>query len=113
MAIKKSVLNTKGRYVQGGTTTQHPNRMGWWERTIYPNNDNDVFIEIPAIAHRRPDIFAYNYFGKSSLAWLVLQFNHIVDINEEFNAGTVIAIPNPSSVLLNLNGKKGGIKPNQ
>lgn len=111
MAIRKSVLNTSGRYVQGGITTQHPNRMGWWERTVTPQNDNDVFMEIPSIANKRPDILAFNYFGKANMAWLILQYNNIVDINVEFVTGKKIRLPSNSQALLSMNNKIGGVKP--
>ena len=91
-----------GRYVQGGSTVKFPKRIGWWERKELPVDTSDVAITITTRYHKRPDLLAFDAYGSSRLAWLVLQFNNIVDLNEEFVAGKVIKLPTKSRVLTEL-----------
>lgn len=113
MATRNSVENAKSRYTQGGETERFQQRLGWWERdTSLRFADDDVIVNISPKYDRRPDLFASDYFGSSLLQWVVLQFNNIVDINEEFLAGKQIRVPNQQRVLFDfLNKRTGGIPP--
>lgn len=114
MATRDSTQNAKSRYTQGGETTKYRRRLGWWERDLenFQHADDDVFVTLSNKYDRRPDVFAADYFGSSVLMWLVLQYNHIVDINEEFIAGKRIRIPNTSRALFSmLNKRTGGVPP--
>lgn len=98
------------RYVQGGDTIVYPNRLGWWERRVFEKDDDDIFMTIDLRYDRRPDLLAFEMYGNAQLAWLVLQYNNIVDINEEFVAGSEIRIPTAERVtLVMLNRTPGGI----
>lgn len=96
---KKSTNNSLTRYVQGGTTDVYQNRLGWWDGfTLTTSNDDITFILDPKY-DKRPDLLAYDMYGKSTLMWLVLQYNSIVDINEEFISGATITLPTKSRVF--------------
>lgn len=114
MAVRNSTQNSKSRYTQGGDTETFQRRLGWWERDLenFQHADDDVFITIANKYDRRPDVLAADYFGSAQLMWLVLQYNSIVDINEEFLAGKRIRLPNTSRALFSmLNKSTGGVPP--
>ena len=72
-----SVNKKNSRYVQGGTTTTFPRRLGFWERLVMLRDDDDLFHTITNRQDRRPDVIASDIYGKPDLAWVVLQFNNI------------------------------------
>ncbi len=113
MANRNSVQNRESRYTQGGETETFDNRLGWWERDI--NNlspdASDLFITIAPQYDKRPDRLAFDMYGRSGLQWLVLQYNSIVDINEEFISGKEIRLPDPSRATLTFLNKRTGGKP--
>ena len=113
-ASRNSVDNTKSRYTQGGDTEVFRERLGWWERDLetLKEDDTDEFIVITPKYDRRPDMVAADFLGSALLSWMVLQFNNIVDINEEFVAGKNIRLPTSRRVLFDfLNKSTGGIPP--
>ena len=108
-----SINKRSSRYVQGGTTTTFPQRLGWWERLVLETDDDDLFLTITNRQDRRADIIAFDIYGKANLAWLVLQFNNIVDENIELVAGKEIRLPTPDRVFFDmLNRSTGGIPDN-
>lgn len=111
MATRNSTQNRISRYVQGGETDIYSTRLGWWERELesFQTRSDDLIVPIQPKHDKRPDKFAADYFGRSTLAWIVLQYNNIVDINEEFTAGRKIRVPLPSRVTLDfLTNNTGG-----
>lgn len=109
-----SIEGRDSRYVQGGDTEKYENRLGWWERdldTIQQSTD-DVFVVIGPDYDRRPDKMATDMFGRPTMMWMILQYNSIVDINEEFRSGKRIRVPEPSRAQLTfLNKPTGGVSP--
>lgn len=84
----------KSRYVVGGTTTQTANRLGWWERTILAFRSDDQVLTITSNRHvGRPDLIAYDFLGTEEYAWLVLQYNTILDPLSELILGVNIRLP--------------------
>jgi len=108
---KNSVENKNSRYVQGGTTTISKTKLGWWERIIYAQREDDINFTIAARHAMRPDRVAFEIYGQASLAWLVLQYNNIFDITTEFEPGMKIRLPAvhrlQSEILIN---PPGGVK---
>jgi len=88
-----NVVKTSTRYTRGGTSDVYRNRIGWWERIAMVADPTDNFYVVSRETERRPDLIAYDTYGDVSYAWLVLQFNNIVDINEELVAGKTIKLP--------------------
>ena len=107
-----SVNNKSSRYVWGGATEVFPNRLGWWERRIFTPSDSDRIIEITPEYDRRPDLLAFDLFGRDFYATLILQYNSILDINTEFVTGAVLRIPSRSRVDIDIVGRPvGGVTP--
>lgn len=98
---KNSLLKRYSRQRQGGETDIFKKRLGWWERrTDIPKDQvDDIRFTIESMHEFRPDIVAFVTYGRADLEWLVLQYNNIVDINEEFKAGTVINLPSVNRAL--------------
>jgi hypothetical protein len=96
------------RYVQGGLTDVYPTRLGWWDGVTFTTASDDLKFVLQSRYHQRPDLLAYDTYGKSTLMWVVLQYNAIVDINEEFITGVPIILPSKSrlfsSILINQTG---------
>jgi hypothetical protein len=106
----RSTDKSTSRYTQGGATTRYPRRLGWWERRIIKQRDDDIFVTITSRQARRPDLIAYDFFRNSDLAWLVMQYNNIVDENVELVEGAEIRLPATDRVLLSiLTNSTGGI----
>lgn len=82
-----------GRYVQGGNVERFTDRLGWWERRVFSSSPTDVVVTIDPKYNGRPDLMAFDAYGKPWLAWIILQYNNIVDINVEFVQGRVIKLP--------------------
>lgn len=104
----KSTEKRFSRYVQGGDSTVHPDRLGWWEREIFEKKNDDIAFTLLPRHHMRPDKVAYDVYGRTSLMWLVLQYNNIVDIATEFTSGKTITLPSQARVLLDLTNKQPG-----
>lgn len=96
------------RYTQGGTVDVYPTRLGWWERRVIPKSDSDVTITIQASEDRRPDLIAYNMYQRADLAWLVLQYNNIVDPEVELRAGAKLRLPTQRRVTLDVMSQRIG-----
>ena len=91
-----------GRYTQGGLVDRFRTRLGWWERFPLERQTDDVRFTITKQFEGRPDLVAFRFFKQATLAWLVLQYNNIVDINTEFVAGKKIVLPTPRRVQASL-----------
>jgi hypothetical protein len=98
---KSSVLKKNTRYVQGGVTDVFPNSLGWWEKRVDIAKDqtSDINITLQKIYDRRPDLLSYYVYNRPDLKWLILMYNNIVDINEEFVAGAQLVLPSPTRVF--------------
>jgi len=88
------------RYTQGGVTDRYKTRVGWWERRIFTQSDNDRAEVILSHESRRPDLVATRVYGRPTLAWFVLQYNNIVDIETEFLAGAELRLPTERRLYL-------------
>jgi len=100
-----SIKEKYSRYTQGGETDVYANRLGWWEREKIPHADDDITMELTARYALRPDMVAYDIYGKVNLMWLVLSYNNILDVNTEFTKGTKIILPSPQRVFFDLTTK--------
>jgi len=93
-----SVKKSKGRYVQGGQTEEYKTRLGWWERRPMEHSSDDIVYVIEKHVERRPDLIAYNFYNDVRLMWMVLQYNHIVDVETELVEGVEIRLPTETRV---------------
>lgn len=105
---KNSADANTGRYTQGGLVDRYNNRLGWWERFQLEKQADDIQFNITIEYVGRPDLIAYRLYKKATLAWLVLQYNNIVDINTELVVGATLLLPTPrrvqTSILSNTTG---------
>jgi hypothetical protein len=101
----RSDNGVNNRYVQGGTAESLPTRIGWWERTVYEKSDTDVAIVLQNMHNKRPDIISTLVYGRPTYAWFILQYNNIVDINEEFVAGKTIVLPTRERLMTEILSK--------
>jgi hypothetical protein len=100
MALKNTPLNQQGRFILGGTTdTSDPTKLGWWDKTNFTYQNDDILLTITPKYHNRPDLVAFDAYGKSSYMWLVLQYNNIIDPSMEFVIGAQIRIPSSIRVM--------------
>lgn len=101
---KSSLKKRYCRYAQGGNTDVFPNKLGWWERfDLTDNHDNDIVIDkLPKTYERRPDLLAFDIYGRSDYDWVILQYNNIVDIEEEFITGSQLVLPNKMRVNVDI-----------
>jgi len=106
-----STENRNSRLVQGGLTDIYNNRLGWWEKRILPKQDDDYRLIILEQEAARPDLIAYRAYGKATYAWLVLQYNNIVDPELELVAGKSIVLPTQARLTLDIITKPEGGKP--
>ncbi len=91
------------RYVLGGTTDVYVNRLGYWKMANIPHNQpDDIIFGLDSKTQFRPDLISYKYYNQTSFDWLVLQYNYIVDINEEFIIGKTFSIPSYSRLFSNI-----------
>jgi len=107
--MSSSTDKKNSRLVQGGRSDIYAKRLGWWDRRIFERADDDIQFTITQVYARRPDLVAYDVYGKASLQWLVLQYNNILDINTEFIEDKIIYLPSYERVVFNiLNHSEGG-----
>jgi len=105
-----STENRNSRMVQGGLTDIYNNRLGWWEKRIFEKQNDDFIIEILEAEAGRPDVISQRVYGKPIYAWLVLQYNNIVDPVVELVPGAVIEMPTHSRLVLDIITKPEGGK---
>jgi hypothetical protein len=101
-STNNSSKQRKSRYTQGGVVDVYPNRLGWWEARTIPRAIDDITVIIQPEEDMRPHRVAYRMYRNDKLAWLVLQYNRIVDLTEEFRAGQKIIIPSERRVHTDL-----------
>lgn len=100
---KTSLAKRYSRMLNGGDTETKGDKLGWWERRIIEKNTtSDIRITLPDVYEHRPDLLAYVVYGKPNLFWLILQYNDIVDIEEEFIRGAELILPARDRVLSSL-----------
>lgn len=93
MASQRSDQQRGGRYVHGGTVAVLGNRLGWWERKKFAKSPTDIVYKISAQYANRPDLLAFDMYGKATLQWFIMQYNAISDLYEDFKEGDIILLP--------------------
>lgn len=102
MAVLKSMNSRLSRYRQGGKSTEHVDRLGWWERKLFPKHTSDVSFVLPAKYAANPGMLAYDVYGNANLEWLVLQYNNIINPHTEFVEGVTITLPTVNRTMTEL-----------
>jgi hypothetical protein len=101
---KNSLRKRYCRYAQGGNTDEFTNRLGWWERFDLTDTQNDdIFIpKLSKTYEKRPDLLAFDMYNRSDYDWVILQYNNIVDIEEEFITGVSLIVPSKLRVNIDI-----------
>jgi len=108
--VKPSSINNRlSRYVHGGDTSVLQNRLAWWERTDFEAKQDDQDFLVTGKFVGRPDLIAYEAWEKANLAWLVLQYNNIVDLSEELVEGTLLTLPSQRRVVTGILVQQTGV----
>jgi len=95
---QKSNTQTEGRYIQGGYTDDFKTRLGWWERKVFTKSPTDITLTLTARYNKRPDLLAYDLYGKAGLQWFILQYNTISDVTT-FGQGLTLTVPTRARLL--------------
>ena len=98
---QKSNFVGKTRFAYGGGVEDFGNRLGWWERIIFPRDLSDITLKITPKYTKRPDLIAYDLYGSSTLMWIVLQYNNIISV-DELEEGTSLTLPTKTRVFTEL-----------
>lgn len=102
----------ESRYFQGGRCDITPNTIEWWESYDFKRSPTDIEIVITPKYAKRPDLLAHDAYGKSWLDWFVLQYNNIVDLNEEFVEGCTLVLPTRQRLFAELLIRPASSSPN-
>lgn len=94
----KSSSRRLSRYVQGGITDIFAARLGWWERRVLKESVDDITFIVEKHMEGRPDLISHVVYGTRHYSWLVLQYNNIVDVNDELIQGRELTLPRPTRV---------------
>lgn len=103
-----STDNRNSRMVQGGLTDIYDNRLGWWEKRKFTKQDDDYVLTVLEHEQGRPDLVSMRAYGKAIYAWVVLQYNNIVDPETELVTNTVIVMPTYQRLMLDIITKPEG-----
>lgn len=90
------------RYRSGGTTELLGTKLGWWERRTFAPATDDIVLRVSLRQAFRPDTISNDLYGTPMYAWLVLQYNNIVDVNVELQPGRTIYLPQKSRVMYSI-----------
>lgn len=105
-----STYSKNSRYTNGGTSEVDGKFLEWWDRKVFRHDNTDLFYTLERQYVGRPDKLASVFYNDSSVWWLILQYNNILDINEEFVTGAVLRLPTKDRLQKDfLNGKSGGV----
>lgn len=96
---KSSLQQRNSRMLQGGDADIIGKKIGWWERKLSSPNVNQYFlVELDITTNKRPDLLSTQYYDTPAYDWIILQYNNIVDITEEFVIGKEIKMPTLSFI---------------
>jgi len=73
--------------------------FGTWKRLLVSDIQDYSIYVLSSEDIGRFDLLAYNYYGDSSLSWVIMDFNGIVDPFFGFYVGQKIKIPDWGEVV--------------
>lgn len=109
MAETNSTLVRASRYVSGGSTEVNLKALEWWERTVFPINNDDVSYVVEKRFEGRLDLITALYLKEPRYWWVIAQYNNILDPNAEITEGVILYIPTLERVKAMMSGKIGGV----
>jgi hypothetical protein len=81
------------RYEKGGMVDS----FGFYNRFNFKKSADDLTIKISKPYVNRPDRIANDIYGQPNLAWFVMQYNDILDI-DELILDKNITLPSPNKL---------------
>ena len=93
MAKALSNQQRVGRYRCGGYTDVNGSALGWWERVVFIKSPTDITFQLTQKYNHRPDLVAFDVYGRPDLQWFILQYNDMLDVIGEFVTGASITLP--------------------
>jgi hypothetical protein len=100
---KSSLQNPNCRMVRGGTPDTVGNFLGYWEKLEIPKDPiTDETFTITLDFAFRADKISYKLYGRDDFEWLILQYNNVIDINEELGVGAILIVPSYARTMYNL-----------
>lgn len=109
MAQTNSTLVRSSRYASGGTTEVNSKAIEWWERKVFPVNDDDSTYVVERKFEGRLDLITAVFLKEPRYWWVVAQYNNILDPNAEIIEGVILYIPTLDRIKTILSGQLGGI----
>ena len=82
------------------------NRLEMYNPRTFPIEQEDKIYEIDHIYNNRPDLLAYDLYGRSTYWWVFTVRNPdiIVDPVWDFTTGTTIYLPQLSTLIKSMDG---------
>lgn len=101
---KNSINRKRARYYSGGKTDVFSNSLGWWERDTenLTRHIDDISYLITKDKEFKPWLVSFDVYNTVELEWLVLSYNNIVDINEEFTTNTILTLPSYTRAIFQI-----------
>lgn len=98
--MSNTSLDSKySRYVSGGVTEIGTHGLEYWEKNKWNLSDTDLVYVLKKTDEKQPWILAEAFYGQANLMWVILQYNNILDIQEELVAGRQLIIPTKDRVF--------------
>jgi hypothetical protein len=98
----KSTDRQYSRYTIGGSVEQNGNLLGFWKRKDYQYDETDELFTITEQYNKRPWLLSHAKYGTVELMWFILDYNNIINPDEEFVTGKVIRLPKPNRLFVDL-----------
>ncbi|AVH85294.1 hypothetical protein RsoM2USA_366 [Ralstonia phage RsoM2USA] len=98
------------RYVSGGVTEVGTYGIEYWEKNVWKDDSTDLVYTLTKADEKQPWILAQAFYGNPNLMWVILQYNNILDVQEEFVEGIQLLIPTRDRVFKEfLKNPNGGV----
>jgi hypothetical protein len=110
MTINSNSLQNKySRLVGGGQTETANGRAEWWERYTFPTSSSDIQYIVENRYANRLDLISAIFYGEPRYAWVIAQYNNILDPFTEVSAGRILILPSFDRLNALVGTKKGGV----
>lgn len=108
MAETNSTLLRYSRYVSGGRTEVNSKAIEWWERKVFPVNNDDIIYIVEKKFEGRLDLISALFLIEPRYWWFIAQYNNILDPNAEITEGSILYIPTIQRAKSTMTGQTGG-----
>lgn len=100
---KSSLDNKYSRFVATGSAKMDGIFLSYWDNITIPDNpSDDIIVMITSEVAYRPDKIAKIVYDREDLMSIILQYNNIIDINEELGVGVKLKLPSYDRMFLEI-----------